>query len=81
MAQTGDDPKPRKRIPCPICRAPSDPACQPFCSSRCADVDLSRWLRGGYAIPVSEDDDEDGEAGAALSDVAAEARNGKGDLH
>jgi endogenous inhibitor of DNA gyrase (YacG/DUF329 family) len=34
---------------------------QPFCSKRCADVDLNRWLSGGYAIPgASVDEDEDG---------------------
>ena len=37
---------------CPICEAyPADPKFRPFCSKRCADVDLSRWLKGGYAIP------------------------------
>jgi uncharacterized protein len=36
---------------CPICRMPSQAEYRPFCSRRCADVDLSRWLRGTYAIP------------------------------
>lgn len=37
---------------CPICESRSaDPKFRPFCSKRCADVDLSRWLKGGYAIP------------------------------
>jgi uncharacterized protein len=36
---------------CPICRKPADAKLTPFCSKRCADIDLSRWLRGGYAIP------------------------------
>ena len=31
----------------------------PFCSPRCADVDLNRWLSGVYAIPVTEDEEED----------------------
>ena len=47
---------------CPICDRPTDPAYKPFCSRRCANVDLGRWLTGGYAIPVSEEepgDDED----------------------
>lgn len=45
---------------CPICGAPSEPAYKPFCSRRCADVDLSRWLRGAYVIPShSADEDED----------------------
>lgn len=39
---------------CPICRKPVDPAYRPFCSRRCADVDLGRWLTGGYAIPGPE---------------------------
>ncbi len=47
---------------CPICGAPTEADIRPFCSRRCADVDLSRWLRGAYAIPAqSADDDEDGD--------------------
>jgi uncharacterized protein len=46
-----------KRGTCPICRAPSADDYRPFCSRRCADVDLSRWLRGTYAIPGEADDD------------------------
>ncbi|MGA0563090.1 DNA gyrase inhibitor YacG [Ancylobacter sp. VNQ12] len=47
--------------PCPICGKPPVEKYTPFCSSRCADVDLHRWLSGAYAIPATEDDDEDGE--------------------
>ncbi len=37
---------------CPICeRRKCEKPYTPFCSKRCADVDLSRWLKGGYAIP------------------------------
>jgi len=32
---------------------------RPFCSQRCADVDLNRWLSGVYAVPVAEDEEED----------------------
>lgn len=47
---------------CPICGKPTVPELKPFCSRRCADVDLSRWLKGAYAIPVVDaDDDEDGD--------------------
>ncbi len=46
---------------CPICGKPSDEKFRPFCSRRCADVDLNRWLSGAYAIPVKEVEDEDGE--------------------
>ena len=47
---------------CPICGKPVDPAFRPFCSKRCADIDLNRWLSGGYSIPgspVPGDDEED----------------------
>ncbi len=37
---------------CPICSKPSAPAYRPFCSRRCADVDLARWLREDYVIPA-----------------------------
>jgi endogenous inhibitor of DNA gyrase (YacG/DUF329 family) len=45
---------------CPICGRPTVQDYRPFCSRRCADVDLSRWLRGTYAIP-DEAEDEDGD--------------------
>lgn len=51
------------RKPCPICGKPSVEKFHPFCSARCADVDLNRWLSGGYAIPAREDDRSDDEAG------------------
>jgi endogenous inhibitor of DNA gyrase (YacG/DUF329 family) len=44
---------------CPICRKPAAEKFRPFCSKRCADVDLHRWLGGVYAIPVTEEADED----------------------
>lgn len=51
---------------CPICGKPTDPKYRPFCSRRCADVDLARWLGGAYAIPSAEPpdlpDDPDREA-------------------
>jgi endogenous inhibitor of DNA gyrase (YacG/DUF329 family) len=45
---------------CPICGKPALMRFKPFCSKRCADVDLNRWLKGAYAIPAVEDPDEDG---------------------
>lgn len=36
---------------CPICNKDGTPAYRPFCSKRCADVDLAKWLRGDYVIP------------------------------
>ncbi len=53
-----------KASSCPVCKGESSVKYTPFCSQRCADVDLSRWLGGGYRIPTSErpigpaDDDE-----------------------
>ena len=41
---------------CPICGKPAVPDFKPFCSRRCADVDLQRWLSGRYAIPGREED-------------------------
>jgi endogenous inhibitor of DNA gyrase (YacG/DUF329 family) len=46
---------------CPTCGKPADPKFKPFCSARCRDVDLNRWLSGVYVIPGKEDADEDGE--------------------
>ena len=36
---------------CPVCKKPADEKYRPFCSRRCADVDLGRWLGGAYRIP------------------------------
>ena len=48
---------------CPICRKPTDSVFAPFCSKRCADVDLNRWFKEGYSLPGDDagDDDEPGE--------------------
>ena len=42
---------------CPICGKPALPESRPFCSRRCADVDLNRWLSGRYVIPAVENED------------------------
>jgi hypothetical protein len=45
---------------CPICGRPADDAAhRPFCSRRCADLDLQRWLTGRYVVPAAPDGDED----------------------
>ncbi|MFK5996728.1 MAG: DNA gyrase inhibitor YacG [Rhodobacterales bacterium] len=44
---------------CPICKKPAQVKYRPFCSKRCADIDLGKWLTGSYAIPATETDDED----------------------
>ena len=48
---------------CPICGKLVSEKFRPFCSKRCADLDLHRWLSGAYAVPVTEDSDEDGSEG------------------
>jgi len=61
--------KPKKRAgsgkrparKCPICGKPATEASKPFCSERCRDVDLNRWLSGRYVIPGRENQEEDGE--------------------
>ena len=58
---------------CPICGRPSESAYRPFCSRRCADVDLARWLRGSYAIPDTAESEDGGEKPAA-----GEPSNGTG---
>ena len=41
---------------CPICGKPAVVEFKPFCSKRCADVDLNRWLNGSYVIPARDDE-------------------------
>ena len=44
--------------PCPNCGKPQVDTYTPFCSKRCADIDLGRWLKGGYAIPGKSENEE-----------------------
>lgn len=84
MAPSSKPPRVQAASRCPICGAPTEPGFRPFCSWRCADVDLSRWLRGGYAIPVAEDDDEDGDrmgGGSSTDDDPNQGHSGGGAVH
>ncbi|WP_421726069.1 DNA gyrase inhibitor YacG [Bauldia sp.] len=49
----------RRTRACPICGQPSQRPVFPFCSKRCADIDLHRWLSGSYAIPAADGDEDD----------------------
>lgn len=56
-------------MPCPICAKKSHPDYRPFCSRRCADVDLGRWLNERYRVPAEpaadpDEDDSDDAPGA-----------------
>ena len=42
---------------CPMCDAESDAKFRPFCSKRCAEIDLAKWLTGGYSTPSTDPDD------------------------
>lgn len=44
---------------CPMCKKPTDAMYRPFCSRRCADRDLGRWMTGGYAVPSEDPLDEE----------------------
>jgi endogenous inhibitor of DNA gyrase (YacG/DUF329 family) len=55
----------RMAAKCPICGKPGQSEHRPFCSKRCADIDLGRWLKEGYRVPTEEtpDDSEPGAGG------------------
>jgi endogenous inhibitor of DNA gyrase (YacG/DUF329 family) len=61
-----------KLAPCPICNKPARHETRPFCSKRCADVDLSRWFAGVYAVPAAQpmEGDEDEFTSAPRPDEA-----------
>ena len=61
---------------CPICGKPVVADSRPFCSKRCADVDLARWFNGAYTVPSQEVDDTE-ELDRALQDAAKAAKAGK----
>jgi endogenous inhibitor of DNA gyrase (YacG/DUF329 family) len=50
-----DSPPANDNAKCPICGKPRVAKYDPFCSKRCADVDLYRWLKGGYVIPGEDE--------------------------
>lgn len=54
---------------CPICSKKTDPKYRPFCSKRCADIDLGRWLSGSYAVPADSPEELE-EAAEALTEQA-----------
>ncbi len=66
LAHMSDQPTTAKS--CPICGKPAGPKTRPFCSRRCADVDLHRWLTGAYAVPAVESDEDGVDETAADED-------------
>jgi uncharacterized protein len=65
MSQPGD---PRGQI-CAVCGKPQHAEFRPFCSKRCADIDLGRWLKGNYVIPGRDVDEGDGAQSNPPSDT------------
>lgn len=55
---------------CPICSKSSEAKFAPFCSRRCADIDLSRWLKGSYAIPGGRSDEDDESPGSSDTETS-----------
>ncbi len=51
----------RTQAQCPVCGKPADEKHRPFCSKRCADIDLGRWLKESYRVPTDEPADDEGE--------------------
>lgn len=60
---------------CPICGEPTHPRYRPFCSKRCADVDLHRWLGGVYRMPTQDVPDPD----VLEAELRAAGRRGEGE--
>lgn len=56
---------------CPICAKPTAPAWRPFCSRRCADIDLGNWIDGSYRVPLEEVDDVPDDPGNAETEPGA----------
>ena len=62
-------PSKQKKSACPLCNLPSVKPHMPFCSKRCAQLDLGKWLNETYVISAHEvDEDADLESMLALAD-------------
>ncbi len=59
---------------CPICNRETVTEYRPFCSKRCADIDLAKWLTGSYAVPSEDPEDAEEAAEEAARLEAAERR-------
>lgn len=68
-----------EKMRCSICGAASVAEYRPFCSRRCADVDLSRWLKGAYVIAGSGSADADEDGDDSLAQGAADQKRAEPD--
>ena len=79
MAQSTPDPSKIAKGKCPICGDPTEFESRPFCSRRCANIDLNRWLSNGYAIPGRAEEDEDGDDATIAAPPASQTSTGHDD--
>ena len=68
---------------CPICGEDSLPRYRPFCSRKCADIDLGRWMTGAYVVPgpATEESDDALESGPEDAPGNDHRTDGKGRTH
>jgi uncharacterized protein len=59
----------RTQAKCPVCGRPTDARYRPFCTKRCADIDLGRWLKEGYRVPTDETPEQGEEPAVIDHDV------------
>ena len=64
---------------CPMCEAETVAKYRPFCSKRCADIDLGKWMTGGYALPSEEPVDPDELEREIEREIRLEGRRGEND--
>lgn len=59
---------------CPICQKEGTQKYRPFCSKRCADIDLAKWMNGAYAVPSEREYDPE-ELVKALDELTEEEKS------
>lgn len=79
MPATSSDSDPAKPVECPICGSPAVERYKPFCSKRCADIDLGKWFSGAYAITSrsADEDEDDSNSEAPMKDADEDAQKGR----
>jgi len=60
------DPADSRRAVCPVCRRLTRAETRPFCSTRCAEVDLGRWFGEQYRLPAEDAPEAEDTAGESL---------------
>ncbi len=69
-------PTPIQSKTCPVCARPAATLYAPFCSKRCSDVDLGRWLNEDYAFPVSPEEESETPVGGGIGEADEEGDDG-----